>query len=74
MEAWAAETGVEGFNLAYTVMPECFVDFVDLVVPELTRRGAYKSGYESGTLRQKLFAKGDRLMSPHPACPTQEGH
>lgn len=68
MEAWAVETGVDGFNLAYTVMPECFVDFVDLVVPELQRRGLYKEAYDTGTLRQKLFSQGNTLTSPHPAA------
>jgi alkanesulfonate monooxygenase SsuD/methylene tetrahydromethanopterin reductase-like flavin-dependent oxidoreductase (luciferase family) len=36
--AWVEETDVDGFNLAYAVMPETFTDFVDLVVPELQRR------------------------------------
>jgi alkanesulfonate monooxygenase len=65
MEAWIAETGVDGLNLAYTVMPECFVDFVDLVVPELQRRGLYKTEYRAGSLREKLFHRGDRLAAPH---------
>lgn len=68
MIGWAEDTGVDGFNLAYTVMPECFVDFVDLVVPELQRRGAYKSAYSPGTLRAKLFGGADRLTAPHPGA------
>lgn len=46
-----AETDVDGFNLAYAVTPETFADFVDLVVPELQRRGCYKLDYPPGTLR-----------------------
>lgn len=68
MEAWIDETGVDGFNLAYTVMPECMEDFVDLIVPELQRRGLYKTAYEEGTLRDKLFGRGPRLSAPHPAA------
>ena len=64
---WMADTGVDGFNLAYTVMPECFDDFVDLVVPELQRRGVYKWEYAPGTLREKLFAETSRLPLSHPA-------
>ena len=30
------------------------VDFVDLVVPELQRRGIYRTAYEGSTLRQNL--------------------
>jgi alkanesulfonate monooxygenase len=68
LEHWLEETGVDGFNLAYTVMPECFTDFVGLVVPELQKRERLKRTYADGTLRQKLFADGDRLHSPHPAA------
>jgi alkanesulfonate monooxygenase len=68
LERWLDDTGVDGFNLAYTVMPECFTDFVTLVVPELQKRGRLKRAYDEGTLRQKLFGAGDRLQAPHPAA------
>ena len=67
LQEWVSETGIDGFNLAYTVMPECVEDFVDLVVPELQRRGVYKTQYDDGTMREKLFAKGPKLQYPHPA-------
>jgi alkanesulfonate monooxygenase len=65
---WAAETDIDGFNLAYAVTPESFADFVDLVVPELTRRGAFKRDYRPGTYREKLFGRGPHLALPHPAA------
>ena len=68
LEHWLEATGIDGFNLAYTVMPECFTDFVGIVVPELQRRGRLKLTYEQGSLRQKLFGNGDRLQAPHPAA------
>ena len=68
MQRWVTEADVDGFNLAYTVMPECFEDFVKLVVPELQNRELYKTKYGSGTLRQRLFGKGDRLVTPHPGA------
>jgi alkanesulfonate monooxygenase len=68
LERWMEETGVDGFNLAYTVLPECFEDFVDLVVPELQKRGVYKTAYTPGTLRNKLFGAGSRLPETHPAA------
>ena len=71
---WVAATGIDGFNLAYAVTPESFEDFVDLVVPELQRRGAYKRGYRPGTLREKLFGPGrPRLAPPHPAAKYRAG-
>lgn len=69
MEAWVAETGLDGFNLAYVVTPETFVDIADLLVPELQARGRYKTDYRGGTLREKLFpGAGARLSAPHPAA------
>lgn len=67
LEMWMNETGIDGFNLTRQVMPETFVDFVEMVVPELQRRGIYKREYAAGTLREKLFGNGSRLRPPHPA-------
>ena len=67
LEQQVERTGVDGFNLAYTVMPESVEALVDLLVPELQRRGVYKTHYAQGTLREKLFGAGPRLRAPHPA-------
>ena len=61
------ETGVDGFNLTRTVAPESHQDFIRLVIPELQQRGRYKTEYAHGSLRNKLFQKGNRLSAPHPA-------
>ncbi len=66
--AWVAEADVDGFVLSRTVTPECFEDFIALVVPELQRRGAYKETYAPGTLREKLFGAGPRLPGTHRAA------
>jgi FMN-dependent oxidoreductase (nitrilotriacetate monooxygenase family) len=69
LQAWVEETDIDGFNLAYAVTPESFADFVELVVPELQRRGVYKRDYRPGTLREKLFGPGRaRLPQNHPAA------
>ncbi|MBW4968571.1 hypothetical protein KZZ04_19765, partial [Pseudoalteromonas sp. CR1] len=49
LESWISETGLDGFNLTRIVTPESYVDFIDLVVPELQRRGSYKTAYAQGT-------------------------
>jgi len=67
LESWMAATDVDGFNLAYAVTPESFEDFVDLVVPELQRRGVYKRDYRPGTLREKLQGRA-RLAASHPGA------
>ncbi|MGV8921555.1 MAG: LLM class flavin-dependent oxidoreductase [Pseudomonas sp.] len=66
LESWIAETGLDGFNLTRTVTPESYVDFIDLVIPELQRRGSYKTAYDNGSLREKLFREGGaRLPDRH---------
>jgi long-chain alkane monooxygenase len=66
LEQWIAETGIDGFNLTYAVMPETYENIVELLIPELQRRGIYKKEYRPGTLREKLFEKGPYLPETHP--------
>ena len=54
MEAWFQAGACDGFVLAATHMPGAYRDFVDLVVPELQRRGLFRSDYTPGTLRDNL--------------------
>lgn len=68
LRAWVEETDVDGFNLAYALTPGTFTDIADLVVPELQTRGLYKHDYAPGTFREKLFGRGARLPSNHPAA------
>ena len=60
LASWIDEGEIDGFNLTRTVVPESFETFVQHVVPQLQERGRYKTAYTPGTLRNKLFGKGDR--------------
>ena len=63
------DAGVDGFNLAYAITPGSFIDFIDGVVPVLQKRGVMQKEYQEGTLREKLFGRGNaRVQSPHPAA------
>ena len=68
LEEWVRDTDVDGFNLAYAVTHETFADIVEHLVPELQKRGVYKTDYASGTLREKLFGAGARLPQSHPGA------
>jgi FMN-dependent oxidoreductase (nitrilotriacetate monooxygenase family) len=69
LQALARDTGVDGFNVSYAVTHDNFCDLVDLVIPELQRRGAFKQDYAKGTLREELFEGGrSRLPARHPAA------
>lgn len=65
LEQWMDETGIDGFNLAYALAHETVRDVVDLIVPELQRRGRYQTAYTEGSLRHQLFGRGDRLPENH---------
>jgi FMN-dependent oxidoreductase (nitrilotriacetate monooxygenase family) len=66
LEAWQDNTGADGFNLAFAVAHESMRDVVELVVPELQRRGRYRKEYQGGTLRHQAHGRGDRLPPQHP--------
>ncbi|VVM76915.1 Dimethyl-sulfide monooxygenase [Pseudomonas fluorescens] len=65
LERWLDQTGVDGFNLTYAVQPDDLSNVVELLIPELQRRGRYPVAYAEGTLRHKLFGQGDRLPENH---------
>jgi long-chain alkane monooxygenase len=55
MEFYMDEGGADGFMLIATYTPGCFEDFVDLVVPELQRRGRQRLAYSGPRLRDHLL-------------------
>ena len=54
MQEWLETEASDGFNIMFHTVPEGLNDFVDLVVPELQRRGIYRREYEGTTLRDHL--------------------
>ena len=54
MQQWLEEQGSDGFNVMFPYLPEGLDDFVDKVVPELQRRGIFRTEYEGATLRENL--------------------
>ena len=54
MQAWLEADACDGFNLLFAHYPQPVEDFVTLVVPELQRRGIFRTEYEGTTLRANL--------------------
>ena len=54
LEVFLDDGGADGFMLLATYTPGCFEEFVDLVVPELQRRGRYRTEYPGKTLRANI--------------------
>ena len=57
---WMEETmlavGGDGFLLSPVYIPGSIAEFVEMVVPELQRRGLVREEYVKGTLRENLLA------------------
>lgn len=69
LEEWIDETGVDGFNLTYGIAPGDFSAVIELLIPELQRRGRYPQAYSDGTLRHKLFGQGSRIRNNGTSTP-----
>ena len=54
IENWFVNQGADGFNVIPPLLPSGFEDFVKYVVPELQRRGLFRTEYEGATLRENL--------------------
>jgi long-chain alkane monooxygenase len=69
LERWMDQAEIDGFNIADPVPPVTLRDFVDLVVPELQRRGRVWARYEGDSLRESLLGAGQvRIRDDHPAA------
>lgn len=53
-QQWLEQGGADGFNIMPAIMPEQLDLFVELVIPELRRRGLFRDEYEFATLRENL--------------------
>ena len=53
-EEWFSSAACDGFVIGPTHLPGAFEDFVQLVVPELQRRGLFRTDYTGPTLRDHL--------------------
>lgn len=70
LERWIEEGCLDGFNLVPIDQPGTLADFVDLVVPELQKRGRMRKEYpsHSHTLRELYSGSGNPyLAADHPA-------
>jgi hypothetical protein len=52
MEEWLVTNASDGFNVMFPYLPGGLDDFVDKVVPELQRRGLFRTEYEGTMLRE----------------------
>lgn len=65
LEELMDEAGLDGFNVYDNLPLRTLPDFVDLVVPELQRRGRVPAAYPADTLRGNVTGKAARLGPEH---------
>jgi alkanesulfonate monooxygenase SsuD/methylene tetrahydromethanopterin reductase-like flavin-dependent oxidoreductase (luciferase family) len=54
MQSWLETGAADGFNIMFHTVPASLDDFVELVIPELQRRGIFRREYTGTTLREHL--------------------
>jgi FMN-dependent oxidoreductase (nitrilotriacetate monooxygenase family) len=54
MQAWVEGGAADGFNICPPLLPLCLDQFAELVIPELRRRGMFRTEYGARTLRGNL--------------------
>ncbi len=54
LQAWFENGAADGFNIMPQQMSEGLTEFIESVIPELQKRGLFKTEYADGTLRNKL--------------------
>ncbi|MEL3960931.1 LLM class flavin-dependent oxidoreductase [Lysinibacillus endophyticus] len=57
LQEWFENEAADGFNVMSPTFPDGLNDIVDLVIPELQRRGIFRTEYEGTTLRENLGLK-----------------
>lgn len=70
LQRWIEVADVDGFNLSYATLPGTFDDIIELLLPELQRRGVFWEDYKvpGGALRENFYGiQGQtRLPDNHP--------
>ncbi|WP_285019904.1 LLM class flavin-dependent oxidoreductase [Novosphingobium sp. fls2-241-R2A-195] len=61
LQHWFEGGACDGFNIMPAVNPVSFEEFIERVVPELQRRGLFRTEYEGRTLRENLQVPADLL-------------
>ena len=54
MEEWLEACGSDGFTIMFPYLPQGLDDVVDRIIPEIRRRGLFRTDYEGVTLRENL--------------------
>ena len=54
LQHWFETGAADGFNICPPILPQGMADMSRFILPELRRRGLFRTDYEGATLRQNL--------------------
>ncbi|MFT3688297.1 NtaA/DmoA family FMN-dependent monooxygenase [Paenirhodobacter sp.] len=66
LDAWAAATGLDGFNVLHVISPGSWADFITHVIPELRALGRIRPD-AGATLRERITSTGPLPAPDHPS-------
>ncbi|TVY93670.1 Dimethyl-sulfide monooxygenase [Lachnellula willkommii] len=67
LERWVDIGVIDGFNFANVTIPGSFEDIIDFVLPELQRRGLFRTEVEKeGVTTREVFLNSPWLLEDHP--------
>lgn len=68
LERWVEVSDVDGWNLYNVVNPGSFEDIIEFVLPELQKRGLFRTEVEKEglTVRETFLGEGASLLADHP--------
>ncbi|KAL8791972.1 MAG: hypothetical protein Q9195_005461 [Heterodermia aff. obscurata] len=67
LERWVAVADVDGFNLSHITNPGSFEDIIELLLPELQKRGIFRSEIEQeGVTAREAYLGTPWLLEDHP--------
>lgn len=73
MQAWFEQGAADGFNVLVPHLPADLEDFANEVIPELQRRGLFRTEYEGRTLRENLgLTRPANSFTPQPHSSTDQ--
>ena len=67
LQQWFEAGAADGFNICPALLPAGLDDFAELVLPELRRRGLFRTDYAGTTLRDNLGLRDPFTVEPAPA-------
>lgn len=68
LQAWFEDGAADGFNILAPIFPQGLDDIIEHVLPELRRRGLFRTEYEGKTLRENLGLRRPARAGARPAA------